>query len=129
MSSAWPNHPREDAVDNVEGTTDESHSMEDGVDSSVVISAMISQGQSLSEQNVLISLNSWQLKSLNHRFIGVDEGQIFVLGHLEDVVFKIDVVGSDINLGLHKLLIFVIKFQIETSKLGVIVPNWNVIWI
>ena len=74
----------------------------------MVISALVCQGQSLGKQDILIPFHSWQFESLNKRFIGVNEGQVFVLGHLEDVILKIDVVRSDIDFGHHKLLVFAI---------------------
>ena len=108
VSSTWPNQVGKDTMGNVNDASDKCHCMENWIDSPVVISALVCQGQSLGKQDILIPFHSWQFESLNKRFIGVNEGQVFVLGHLEDVILKIDVVRSDIDFGHHKLLVFVI---------------------
>ena len=108
VSSTWPNHVGKDAMSYVNDATNECHSMENRIDSPMIIIALVCQGQSLGKQDILEIFDCWQFEGLDKRLVGVDEGQVFVLGHLEDVVLKIYVVRSEINFGLHELLVLAI---------------------
>lgn len=114
---------------NIDDATDECHCMENRIDSPMVIGTVVCQCQSLSKQDILIICDSWQFECLHERFIGVYEGQVFVLGHLENVVLKINVVRSEIYFGHQELLILAVNPKIESTELGVVIPDWQVLCI